>query len=313
MSKIINKDLGASLRYDEKTDRFISFTIPAPLSVCYKVTKQCNLSCGYCIASSSPKANYGLPTDKARILIEKIAKAGIKRLDITGGEPFIRDDIMELLELSVAMGLETVVTTNGYYITKEIATRLSKLNIFTQVSIDGPQPIMDKVRGKGAFNMAINALQILNESGVQTRINCVLQKRHMEEIDNIMPSMISLAEHLKTSSIYFIIVCAQGRASKARNRICFSPLEESEIRKKIQYLREHSTIKVKMLDFRQYSRACVLVDTYGEFIAQGWSDEECINTGNIFEKDIQDLWVESKAFDHAIHLLQYIRHPVLYQ
>jgi MoaA/NifB/PqqE/SkfB family radical SAM enzyme len=313
MAKISYKDLGASLQYDEDTDRFVGFTIPSPLSVCYKINKKCNLRCGYCIATSSPDASDGLPTDKAKALIQKIAESGIKRLDITGGEPFLRSDIMDIINFSVSQGLETVVTTNGYYITDEISQKLANLEVFTQVSIDGPQPVMDRVRGKGAYEAAISALKKLNDAGVQTRINCVLQKRYADELDEIMPSMVKLAEELNTGSLYFIIVCAQGRASGGRDKFCFSPSEESEIRKKIQSIRETSSIKVKMLDFRQYQRACVLVDTFGEFIAQGWSDEDCVNTGNVFERDIKDMWVHSGAFDHAVHLLQYLRHPALYQ
>ena len=309
----IERDLGATLRYDEASDRFLAFTIPAPLSVCYKVTRTCNLTCPYCIASSSPKADYGLPTEDVKRIFDRLASAGVRRLDVTGGEPFIRQDIMELLRYAVDLGLETVVTTNGYFITESIAQELASLDIFTQVSIDGPRAVMDRVRGRGAYDAAVAALQVLNRAGVQTRLNCVLQKRFQDELAQIMRDVVTLAGDVGTGSVYFIVVCAQGRASRGRDLMCFSPLEESDIRKRIQALRDEHSIRIKMLDFRQYSKACVLVDTFGEFIAQSWAEEDCVNTGNILEQDLRKLWVESGAFDHAVHLLQYIRHPVLYQ
>lgn len=303
------KPLGAFLEYDTESDKFINFRIPNPLSVCYKVTRRCNLTCPYCIASSSPKATYGLPTHEAKRILKTIKDAGVVRVDITGGEPFIRDDIVELLQYSVDIGLETVVTTNGYFINDDKAAFLAECGIFTQVSIDGPEEFTDKVRGKGTFRHAANAVATLVKHRVPVRINCVIQRNNVE----YMERTTDIAKGWGAGSVYFIVVCAQGRANKLRDKFCFTSVEEHPVREKIQELREKSGINVKMLDFRQYTRACVLVDTFGEFISQGWSDEECITTGNILESDLKELWQKSGAFDHAIHLLQYTRHPILYK
>ena len=309
-----NIQLSSQLSYDKRTDRFTDFVLPAPLSLCYKVTKKCNLRCHYCIASSCPEADYGLNTTDAKRIIKKVSDNGVRRIDFTGGEPFIRNDMMELLEYSASLGLETVVTTNGFYVTEDIANRLKNINCLVQVSIDGNKDRTNKIRGKGAYEAAFQAASLLTNINVPVRINCVLQKRFKSEIESIMLETISFAKEVNASNVYFILVCAQGRASKSRKKVCFTKIEEPAVRSLIQKYRESETnLKVKMLDFRQYTKACVLVDTYGEFISQGWSDEECTMTGNVLTDSMEDLWINSGAFDHAIHLLQYIRHPVLYK
>jgi MoaA/NifB/PqqE/SkfB family radical SAM enzyme len=314
MNNYNSQPLDATLDYDRTNDRFVRFRIPAPFSVCYKVTQRCNLRCPYCIASSCPEGEYGLPTDKALKLIEILARSGVRRLDITGGEPFLRDDIMDILESAVIHGLETVVTTNGYFVTEGIATELHRLGVFTQISIDGDREIMDKVRGNGAYSAAVSAAEILVKSSVGVRINCVLHKLSHLPTEATMTKIVELARHLGVPSIYFIVVCGQGRAGLRADKICFNMDQEAVVRSQIlAYRKLHPDIKIKMLDFRQYARACVLVDTMGEFISQGWSDDDCIYTGNVLEDSIQSMWESDGSFDHALHLLQYIRHPLLYQ
>ncbi|MBI3020711.1 MAG: 4Fe-4S cluster-binding domain-containing protein, partial [Candidatus Omnitrophica bacterium] len=59
----------------------------------------CNLSCAHCLVSSSPKGEPGLPTATWRRLIEEVIALGVDRCYITGGEPFVRQDLPELIQL----------------------------------------------------------------------------------------------------------------------------------------------------------------------------------------------------------------------
>jgi 8-oxo-dGTP diphosphatase len=160
--------INSSLVYDEKTDKFSKFLIPNPLSICYKIIKKCNFNCPHCIASSWINESYGLNTEDAKKVIQNIAKSWIKRLDITWWEPFLRNDINEILQLAYGLWLELVITTNGAILKNEHLELLSRLNIFTQVSIDWPKDINDKLRVKWSFDIAINALNKLNSYNIPT-------------------------------------------------------------------------------------------------------------------------------------------------
>lgn len=301
-------DVKSMIAYDEFSDKFSRFLLESPFSVCYKITQKCNYSCRHCISASSSESSYGLSTEKVKEVFNKIKNAGILRLDITGGEPYLRTDINELLSYGTDIGLEMVITTNGSLLRDEHIKLLSKLNIFTQISIDGSKEINDKLRGKGAFEKAVQAIERLQNAGVPMRINCTIQKENLRAIDDI----VDIAKKYKVDNVYIIVACAQGRASELRDNVCLDDIEEKELRKKVLNLRETSGLNIKILDFKQYSHSCVLIETNGDFISQSWDEKECIVTGNIFESDLNDLWINSNAFDHARHLLQYIRHPILY-
>lgn len=300
--------LNSMIGYDEKTDKFSKFILHSPFSVCYKITQKCNYSCKHCIAASCNNSNYGLSTEKVKELFTKVKEAGILRLDITGGEPYVRTDINELIEFACNLGLEVVITTNGSLLTQKHVDILSKYNIFTQISIDGPEEINDKLRGKGAFARAIKAIKLLNDNNVPVRINCTIQQNNL----NVINEVADIAKKCEVNNVYVIVACAQGRASIGRESICLDSEQEKMLRNKVLELRKTSGINIKLLDFKQYSHSCVLIETNGDFISQSWDENECINTGNLFERNLNDLWINSNAFDHARHLLQYIRHPILY-
>jgi MoaA/NifB/PqqE/SkfB family radical SAM enzyme len=296
------------IRYDDTTDKFTKFVLRSPFSVCYKVTQKCNYSCPHCIASSTNKSFYGLSTEKVKEIFRKVKDAGVLRLDITGGEPYIRPDINELLAYGSEIGLEMVITSNGSLLKEDNAKLLSKLNIFTQISIDGSKEMNDSIRGKGSFDKAIQAIELLKKHSVPVRINCTIQNENIQVIDEI----VNVAKENMVENIYIIIACAQGRSSLIRDRVCLNEIDEKNIRNKVLDLRRTSGINIKLLDFKQYSHSCVLIEANGDFISQSWDENDCILTGNILESDLNDLWMNSNAFDHIRHLLQYIRHPLLY-
>src|SRR3954468_22399659 len=103
----------------------------------------CNLHCDYCCVRSSPAAprrELGLPRVQ-RIACEA-AKLGVKEIFITGGEPFLLEDIREIL-VSCAVAARTTVLTNGMLFTGRRVDSLLDLprdRIILQISLDSPSP-----------------------------------------------------------------------------------------------------------------------------------------------------------------------------
>jgi len=88
----------------------------APLLFSYYVTHRCTLSCEYCSDGAGKPFSEDrvdeLSTDQAKRLIRILSRA-CDTLDITGGEPLMRDDLEELLTEAHASGMRTVLNTNG--------------------------------------------------------------------------------------------------------------------------------------------------------------------------------------------------------
>ena len=66
------------------------------LSVTFTLTNKCNLSCSHCALSASPLSQDILSTNDVKYAIDKIIDVNPNTLILTGGEPFIRKDILEI-------------------------------------------------------------------------------------------------------------------------------------------------------------------------------------------------------------------------
>ena len=138
-----------------------------PLSVTYFVNGQCNLRCRGCFFFEHPPeaepAPDELDTHQAKALIDHVAGLGVPFLELVGGEPFLRRDLLELARHARARGLWCGVTTNGTRF-PEAAGALGEIRdtfrtVF--VSIDGFEDAHDVVRGAGTYRRSLDGLRRL--------------------------------------------------------------------------------------------------------------------------------------------------------
>src|SRR4030043_1080761 len=84
-----------------------------PFQIHLRVTDRCNLRCSYCFANY-PNRLFNEPSlDQVITLLKELKKAGTARITITGGEPLIRDDIMEIVKAANELNFLISLTTNG--------------------------------------------------------------------------------------------------------------------------------------------------------------------------------------------------------
>lgn len=106
----------------------------------------------------------------------------IMRVSIEGGEPFLRDDILDILELTNKHMFSCYVNTNGTLITEEMAKRIATSGVGKIcVSIDDPEEIHDKSRGvKGTFKKVKKAIGYLKKYNVSVDAIIILTKINAE-------------------------------------------------------------------------------------------------------------------------------------
>jgi MoaA/NifB/PqqE/SkfB family radical SAM enzyme len=134
----------------------------------------CNLQCTHCFISSSPTnhAHEMMSLAEVRPHLEEAERLGVREYYLTGGEPFLNPEILEIIEAALALGPVTVLT-NGVLIRPETATRLRALSdaspysLDLRVSIDGADAATnDPVRGQGTFARIVAAIGILARAGL---------------------------------------------------------------------------------------------------------------------------------------------------
>ncbi|MGH8066661.1 MAG: radical SAM protein [Candidatus Entotheonellia bacterium] len=151
----------------------------------------CNLQCVHCINASGPKNPWlkRLDTETVKRAIREAEGFGVKEIYFTGGEPFLHEDLLELLAFALQVA-PTTVLTNGTRINATMANALACLaretpySLEIRVSVDDIDPERnDRIRGKGAWAKAVRAIQLLHVCGLLPILTAteILQESAPEE------------------------------------------------------------------------------------------------------------------------------------
>lgn len=116
-----------------------------------------------------------LSTLQWKQVIRDASVAGARTIVFSGGEPLLREDIFELISYVKNNSLNACITSNGYSIDDVVASRLSQAGVdVVNISIEGPRDIHDNLRGYGAFDKAVLALENLKKYGVETTVATIV-------------------------------------------------------------------------------------------------------------------------------------------
>jgi uncharacterized radical SAM superfamily Fe-S cluster-containing enzyme len=134
----------------------------------------CNLHCDYCCVRSSPTApRRELGLGRVQRIAREAAELGVKEIFVTGGEPFLLEDIGKIL-LSCAAAAPTTVLTNGMLFAGrrlESLRELPRHRIVLQISLDSPTPeLHDLHRGPGTWTRTQEGIQHARAQGFRVRL-----------------------------------------------------------------------------------------------------------------------------------------------
>jgi len=148
------------------------------------LTERCNLRCKHCYQNGSRPDEMSLSEiqsvlDEIGDMINDWTEAYevdfACSFNITGGEPFLRQDIFNVLEELKNKGFDTYLLSNGTLINPEIAAAVAKLQIKgVQISVEGPENIHDAIRGSGSFALSVKGIRNLVDTGINVTLNTTL-------------------------------------------------------------------------------------------------------------------------------------------
>lgn len=168
------------------TLRDMGKTLP-PKTVIWECTLDCNMACIHCGSGVRDPHRDELSTDEITGIIRDLSHLGVMRFLATGGEPLLREDLLEVLQTAKECGLETGFSTNGSGISEGNITRIVKAADSIQVSVDGIGKTHDGLRKTyGAFTGAINALKLLKTQGCrQTCMTSIISPLNILELEDL--------------------------------------------------------------------------------------------------------------------------------
>lgn len=152
-----------------------------PQTAFLELTSKCSLNCKHCINYRYDGSDMDFNTIKS--ILEKLRQGGIERIKFTGGEPFDRGDLPEIVMCCEELGLRYIIYTNGMHIDGEWIHSLNLLEGI-RVSFDGYRHSHDYVRGSGNFNLVFDNLvdNVAKYPNVNFTVNYTINKVNYRQL-----------------------------------------------------------------------------------------------------------------------------------
>lgn len=177
--------------------------------VLWEITNKCNYKCKYCIFNSGICNDVELTYEDIKNVIDALKVKNFKYLKITGGEPFIRKDIIDILKYASDKDMVVDISTNASLINKSMIKYLKDINLdMIHVSLDGSnKETHEIVRGVNTYERTIRGIKLLKETNKYIRIGTVIFKDNEDYLEDIVKLCISL----NVNEVIFSVMQPVGR------------------------------------------------------------------------------------------------------
>jgi MoaA/NifB/PqqE/SkfB family radical SAM enzyme len=164
----------------EGSERMVRSGPPKQLLLQWHITDRCNLRCRHCYQNDyrehGPDYRHLLGIlDQYEMLLEALGGNGKRipgQINITGGEPFVRKDFLQLLKEIRRRGIPFAILSNGSLLDQATARVLETLAPrFVQLSLEGGEAMHDAIRSKGDYARVVGSLRLLKMAGIRTLVS----------------------------------------------------------------------------------------------------------------------------------------------
>ncbi len=187
-----------------------------PFMIIWETTMACDLACRHCRAEAIPTADpMQLSTQEGKDLLDQIESFGKPRplVILTGGDPFKRADLFELVAYGTGIGLPIAVSPSATpLLTHENLARLKEAGAKTiSLSLDGSTPRIhdDFRRVPGSFDLTIQGCHMAREVGLKLQMNTTVTRRNLFDLPDIF--RIAQDHRVFTWSVFFLVPTGRGK------------------------------------------------------------------------------------------------------
>jgi SynChlorMet cassette radical SAM/SPASM protein ScmF len=196
--------------------------VPALNTYYVYLTNGCNLACQHCWLTPTYQVHGGtgghLDYGLFALAIEEGLPLGLRSVKLTGGEPLLHPDFIQIVDLLREKELDLNIETNGVLMTITLAHYLKEKSTlsFISVSLDGAiAETHDPFRGvKGSFDKAVQGIRYLVAEGFHPQVIMSIHAGNVNEIE----ALIRLAENLGAGSVKFNLIQPTGRGEIMKER-----------------------------------------------------------------------------------------------
>lgn len=277
-----------------------------PISVLWNFGYQCNMNCQHCYSRVEAKSRFERMTlRQAEFIADSIIEAKALHVHFGGGEPLMRRDFLKIATKISNAGLTFSLSTNGTYLTKQIAERISALRITSVgLSLYGTSAFIHDAftRYPGAFGKLIEALSCLKSAKVKNKFVFTLCAKTVSEIKNLF----ELANKLGVEEIQFYPFKIVGNAIQQLEQLRLEPENWRTVYRELSVIaKKYSKITVDFGLDNNPTIACYLgrktlpcpCGRYSIVIKPSGSVTACglavRIVGNVHHRSLLDIWQNS--------------------
>lgn len=270
-----------ALRYGRHSGKLpshlLQFSADKKPVVVWNTTRRCNLKCVHCYATAldEEKGTDPMSTEQGKALIDDLAAYGAPVLLLSGGEPLVRKDLVELAAYATSQGMRAVISTNGTLITKEKARELKHVNLsYVGISLDGAEEVHNKFRGvPNTFKKTLEGIENCKAEGLKVGLRFTINKRNVADL----PIIFDLLRDLEIPRVCFYHLVYSGRGSD----LIQEDLSHQETRATIDLIME----KTRKLFEEGYPKEVLTVDNHadGPYVWMRLQKEDPKRAADVFE------------------------------
>ena len=259
-----------------------------PVSVTIELLTKCNMRCKHCYIPN--RVDSGFEFREIKKLLYELRNIGVLNVVFTGGEIFLREDILDIIQVARKLHMRVILLSNGTLLNQDIASRLVKMHItqFSTTLFSLNSEIHDGITGiKGSMNILLDNLQILKSLGINVHVKTPLMNCNVNDYNSIK----------KYCEKNFFIY-RPGIRIFAKLDGDSSPTEMVVSKSKLKELIREIDNEGKDVQLN-YEEACAAlkysfyIDCHGDVYP---CNSYLLKVGNVFEQNIKDIWYSSEIY-----------------
>lgn len=282
---------------------------PELKNVQIEITNRCNLECLHCYANSCKNSRSELTTNEIKNIIKEASDLGCNDISLSGGEPLLHKNVVDVMRIVKDYGLKLTVNTNGTLLNEKIIKIMGHLEVdLVTVSIHGYHAKTHDfiTQSHGSWSKAVESIEELIKNNIPVGIATAITKVNMNEVPLIARSL----RELDIRAFFTFRFLPIGRGKMNKDILDLSPIEHKSIMAKlfnfhdikkytyieVPYIMGSKSNKIKIISCQAGINTCT-ISSNGDVLACAGLRDERIVAGNIKREDFGHIWYNSKSLN----------------
>lgn len=170
------------------------FIPETPYHVVWLATDACTARCLHCSSNSAKRSPDELSTGEAKGMVDQLVAAGVVDLGISGGEPLLRRDMLEILAYAKSRAMSVGIASNGAKLPPARAAALAAIGLDRlQVSLDGFEEQHDRLRcWPGLFERVLASIRTAHNAGLKVNVCCTINQFNVDTLEPFVAFLAGL-------------------------------------------------------------------------------------------------------------------------